>query len=306
MTPEGYSGAAVWGSTPAVDTKRGAVYIATGNNYSLPDDAAACVDAADTREEKWACMEGNEFDAIVALDLKTGAIRWSFKALPSDAWNTDCGLPGFDETVGPNCPEGVGPDYDFGQGPMLFSATVGGRRMDLVGAGSKSGVFSTVNRDTGALVWDTAVGNGGLLGGLQWGSATDGERIYVAESNSTGLQRGAWSALDPGTGEILWETPDPGAGFPFPFFPGMYGYSAQGPVSVANGLVYGCSLSLEGPMVAMNAATGNIEWKRDSGTSCIGGASIGDGTVYWGTGYRSFAPVSSAGDRVFAFTPNGG
>jgi polyvinyl alcohol dehydrogenase (cytochrome) len=85
----------------------------------------------------------------------------------------------------------------------------------------------------------------------------------------------------------------------------MYGFSAQGPVSVANGLVYGCSLSPEGPMVAMNAATGDIKWKRDSGASCLGGAAIGDGTVYWGTGYRTFAPITSAGDRMYALTPNG-
>ena len=48
MTPPGYTGAAVWGSSPSVDTKRRTVYISTGNNYSIPDSATACVDGATT------------------------------------------------------------------------------------------------------------------------------------------------------------------------------------------------------------------------------------------------------------------
>ena len=42
-TPEGYTGNAVWGSSPAIDTKRGQLYIATGNNYSVPQSVLDCV-----------------------------------------------------------------------------------------------------------------------------------------------------------------------------------------------------------------------------------------------------------------------
>jgi len=317
----GYSGSAVWGSTPAVDPQRNAVYVTTGNNYSLPADRITCVDEADTFEAKQACLPGDIFDAIVALDLKTGAIKWSYRALASDAWNTDCGLPGFSEggTNPGNCPTDAGPDYDFGQGPMLLRAKLGGKMTDVVGAGEKSGDFSLVNRDTGVLQWKTHVGPGGLTGGLQWGSATDGKRIYVAESNSANLNvRGYWSALDPSTGAELWRTYDPGDGIgnePCPYYPGCtwsqvgvsFGFSAEGPVSVANGVVYGCSLNPVGAnMVAMDAATGQILWTYASGSSCLGGAAIANGTVYWGTGYRSFAPLTTAGEKLFAFTPNGG
>ena len=317
----GYSGAAIWGSTPAIDKQRGAVYITTGNNYSLPADRITCVDEADTFADKQACLPGDQFDAIVALDMKTGAIKWSYRALASDAWNTDCGLPGFSEggTNPGNCPTDAGPDYDFGQGPMLLRTKVGGKPTDVVGAGEKSGDFTLVNRDTGAPIWVTHVGPGGLTGGLQWGSATDGKRIYVAESNSADLNvRGYWSALDPATGAELWRTYDPGTGIggeACPFFPGCtwaavgisFGYSAQGPVSTANGVVYGCSLNPIGPnMVAMDAATGQIKWTYASGSSCLGGAAIAAGTVYWGTGYRAFAPLTTAGEKLFAFTPDGG
>lgn len=316
----GYSGAAIWGSTPAVDPQRNAVYITTGNNYSLPADRITCVDEAETFEAKQACLPGNQFDAIVALDMKTGQIRWSFRALASDAWNTDCGLPGFSEggTNPGNCPAEEGPDFDFGQGPMLMRTKIGGKTTDVIGAGEKSGDFLLLDRDTGALRWKTHVGPGGLLGGLQWGSATDGKRIYVAESNSADLNvPGYWSALDPATGQELWRTYDPTPGIggePCAFFPGCtwaavgvgFGYSAQGPVSVANGVVYACSLSpVGGNMIAMDAATGQVMWTFASGSSCIGGAAITNGTVYWGTGYRAFAPLTTAGEKLFAFTPNG-
>jgi len=315
----GYSGSAIWGSTPAVDPQRNAVYVTTGNNYSLPADRITCVNDADSFAAKQACLPGDNFDAIVALDLKTGAIKWSHRALASDAWNTDCGLPGFSEggTNPGNCPTDAGPD--FGQGPMLLRAKIGGKIADVVGAGEKSGDFSLVNRDTGVLQWKTHVGPGGLTGGLQWGSATDGKRIYVAESNSATLNvRGYWSALDASTGAELWRTYDPGTGIgdePCGFFPGCtwsqvgigFGYSAEGPVSVANGVVYACSLNPVGAnMVAMDAATGQIKWTYASGSSCLGGAAIANGAVYWGTGYRSFAPLTTAGEKLFAFTPNGG
>ena len=46
LAPSGYSGNAVWGSSPAVDAKRGQLYIATGNNYSVPQTVLDCVAAA--------------------------------------------------------------------------------------------------------------------------------------------------------------------------------------------------------------------------------------------------------------------
>ena len=79
---------------------------------------------ATSPEERAACVApSNLFDAIVALDLTTGAVEWAHKALPDDAWNVSCGIyfiPGLDFEV-PGCPDTEGPDYDFGQGPALFT-----------------------------------------------------------------------------------------------------------------------------------------------------------------------------------------
>ena len=71
----------------------------------------------------------------------------------------------------------------------------------------------------GCIVWSAAVGPGGSLGGIEWGTATDGRRIYVAIANRnmmpytlvpSGRQItwGSWSALDVDTGTILWQTAD--------------------------------------------------------------------------------------------------
>src|SRR5262249_10694234 len=66
----GPSGAAIW-SAPTIDEKTGSLYVATGDSYSDPP--------ADTS------------DAIVALDLKSGAIKWSKQMTSGDAYNLACG-----------------------------------------------------------------------------------------------------------------------------------------------------------------------------------------------------------------------
>ena len=253
MVPEGYSGGAVWGSTAAIDTGRGSLYISTGNNYSVPTSVIDCVTAnANDPAAQQACLSPDDhFDSILALDLNTGAIKWAFSALPYDAWNVNClpagtvpGLPGPFGT----CPAPAGPDYDFGQGPVLFKnhAPGSGKPIDLVGAGQKSGQYWALNPDTGAVVWSTQVGPGGVQGGLQWGSSTDGRTIWAAVSNSdqqpwtlindgqpTGptVTGGFWSALDAATGKILWQTADPS------------GAGDTGAVSGGGGVILGCSLS---------------------------------------------------------------
>jgi polyvinyl alcohol dehydrogenase (cytochrome) len=84
MTSEnkGFSGNAVWGSTPVIDAKRNSLYITTGNNYTVPEAVLDCVAAGGTSEQVRACVASvdgsseNYFDAILALDLATGAVKW--------------------------------------------------------------------------------------------------------------------------------------------------------------------------------------------------------------------------------------
>ena len=183
LTPAGYPGNAVWGSSPAIDTKRGQVYVATGNNYTAPQSALDCIAAAATPAAQRACLPADDyFDSVLALDMKTGAIKWATQAMPFDTWNVDC-IPFIGD--GSACPEPAGPDFDFGQAPALFKTKDGkGKPIELVGAGQKSGQYWAFNPDTGAAQWVTQAGPGGTAGGLQWGSAVDGTRVYTANANS--------------------------------------------------------------------------------------------------------------------------
>src|ERR1700688_801040 len=271
----GYSGGAIW-QPPAIDAKRGTLFIGTGNNYTAPADVEACQNATPLAN----CVAADDFfDTALALDLKTGAIKWSKMLQSFDTWTVACILPG--GATNPNCPVPVSPDFDLGgSGPNLLE--------NIVGFGQKSGIYWALNPENGNIVWSTPVGPGASLGGIEWGTATDGQRIYVAISNSDMLPYtlvpsgqkitwGSWSALDVATGKILWQTADP-----------TPGTTDRGSVSVANGVMYAPSLS--GQMYALNALNGKILWSFESGGTVIDGPSIVDGVLYWGSGYGRIPP----------------
>jgi polyvinyl alcohol dehydrogenase (cytochrome) len=272
--PGYYSGNPVWNSSPVIDPARGLLFVGTGNNYSVPDGVCT----SPTQTGCTPSAPDNYVDSILALKLRNGTIAWADHTLDADLW-----------TVA----KPLGPDFDLGAGPNLFTTTnpVTGRTEQLLGIGQKSGVYWAVHPDTGKVAWQTVVGpagNGGT-GGIEWGSATDGRRIYVAEADTTNIPYtlggvgphagqtvtgGSWAALDPATGRILWQTPDPAGAFDTSF------------VSAANGVVYGGSLATSGTnMYALDAGSGKILWSFASGGSVSGGAAIADGSVYWGSGY---------------------
>jgi polyvinyl alcohol dehydrogenase (cytochrome) len=248
----------------------------------------------------------NFFDAFVSLDLNTGAVKWATSVIPFDAWNVACFFQG------PNCPENAGPDYDFGQGPALFTVSSNGKKRELIGAGQKSGIYWALNPDNGAIVWNTQVGPGSTLGGLQWGSAVDEKRIYTAVSNfyyiphamtkgpgnGTTVYGGFWAALDAATGEIIWENAGsnpPATGG----FPGAIAFNT-GMVSVANGVVFAGAMDAVGTMYAFEASTGKKLWSFESGGSVNSGPAIVDGTVYWGSGYTNFG-LGTGNNKLYAF-----
>lgn len=295
--PKGYSGGGVWGSTPAIDPADNLLYIGTGNNYSVP--AGVC-----TAPGEKGCAPptaDDHFDSILALDLRTGAIRWSGPTLTSDVNNDAC-------TVHASC----GPDSDFGSGPNLFRLPSG---RQLLGIGQKTGVYWALNPVTGTVVWHTKVGPAGAYGGVLWGSATDGRHIYVAIADFEGklyqitsasgrastTGGGSWAALDAATGKILWQVADPQQA------------ADLGYVSTANGLVYAGSTADTGnDMYVLDAATGTILWRFASGGPVVSGAAIVGGTVYWGSGYSTLATrcpngtyaievCKGSGDKMYAF-----
>src|SRR5467141_2416497 len=280
-----YSGGAVW-QPPAIDPKRGTLFIGTGNNYTAPADVVACQNANPTAN----CTAPDDFfDTAFALELKTGRIKWAKKLQGFDTWTVACLTS---SGPNPNCPVPSSPDFDLGgAGPNLVG--------NIVGFGQKSGIYWALDADNGNIVWSTPVGPGSSLGGIEWGTATDGQRIYVAIGNRFNVPYtlvpsghqitwGSWSALDVATGKILWQTADP-----------TTGATDTGSVSVANGVMYAGSNS--GQMYALDTRTGQILWNFASGGSVIDGPSIVDGTLYWGSGYRNIPP-GIGNNKVYAFT----
>lgn len=277
--PGGYSGASVW-SVPAVDVVHRTLYVGTANNYTAPASVVSCILANPSRN----CTAANDyFDSLLALDLKTGRIKWGTHLQLYDIWTLACIRPSAPRA---NCPVPSSVDSGSGSGPNVLG--------NLVGIGQKDGTYWALDADTGKQVWKTQVGPGGPSGGIQWGTATDGSRIYVASANSNNLSYklepsgvvidgGAWSALDSQTGKILWQTADPTAGS-----------IDIGAVSVANGVMYTGSPS--GLMYAIEADNGKILWSYQSGGSVIDGPSIVDGMLYWGSGYGL-----KSNKKVFAF-----
>lgn len=311
-TSSAFSGASVWGSSPSIDLKRGQVFIGTGQNFSMPDDVKQCALAAfsgrpaddpQAQEDARSCFDAypdNHSNSIIAMDIKTGAINWTNRVIGYDTWHAAC-LFSFVPAVYALCPNPTGTDADFGQAPIFYTVGKGLNKTDLVGAGQKTGVYWAFDAETGQTVWATRVSPGGIAGGIQWGSAYDGDYIYTSSANSdikpyilvdgTVTQAGIWSALDPATGEIIWQVANPSGG------------KAGGAASVANGVVYVCSLDAEGYMYAIDGATGTILWSFASGGSCNSGAAIVDGTVYWGSGYASgFDPTATSADNFQAFS----
>jgi polyvinyl alcohol dehydrogenase (cytochrome) len=217
----GYTGGAVW-ATPTIDPLTNQVFVGTGNNYTTPDAAEACATAdqnASPPVEDANCTPPNDyFDSVVALNLLTGQIEWGHKVQGYDAWNVAC-LVG--EQPGATwCPAPGSPDFDFGgSSPNLFIGKGSdGKLTTLVGDGQKSGIYWAFEPSNGNIVWDTLVGLGSSLGGIEWGSAYDGLRIYTTEANPDlggppntytlccgggTASGGSWAALNPLTGWVV-------------------------------------------------------------------------------------------------------
>jgi polyvinyl alcohol dehydrogenase (cytochrome) len=268
------AGAAVW-NTPTIDPKRHALYVGTGDAFTEP--------AAKTS------------DAVVALDLVTGKMLWSYQTEANDAWMVGC-VPETTE----NCPKDLGTDHDIGSSPILVKLR-NGKRIILVTP--KSGTVFALNPDKrGALLWktpliDTVAPNNG---DIAFGGATDGDAFYVPQEDGT------FVALDPANGKILWrvrlqslddlgeKTPNgenrTKAGLRF-------GQSAA--ATLIPGVVF--TEGWDGFIRALSTSDGKVLWqfntaqnfKTVNGVAAKGGsmggpgATVVNGMVYVGSGYAN-------------------
>lgn len=291
---QGPAGAAIW-SSPTADPKRGLVYMATGDSYTDAPTKGA--------------------DAIVALEMKTGKLRWNTQVTEDDNFLAGCTRVG----ASMNCPNPSGPDYDFGAPPILFDLP-GGKQIIL--AGQKSGVAYGLDPDTGKEIWRNQVGTGSSLGGIEWGMAVDGKRLYATNSDIMlmydeaarakgekmlldafkGVPKPGVTAIDPATGKTIWFTPTPKA--PCKMFgdrsrdraQGCFNASSQA-ASVMPGVVF--SGSTDGWMRAYESNTGKIIWEFSATAQQYDTVNGVKGQP--GGGFDSMG-VTLAGGRMFAIS----
>jgi polyvinyl alcohol dehydrogenase (cytochrome) len=285
-TMYGPAGAAIW-STPTIDAKRRLIYVGTGNSYTdLPTGRS---------------------DAILALNMDSGAVAWARQLTPNDNFLAFCGghageigAPG----VG-NCPKPVGADVDFGSSLILRSLP-GGRQAIL--AGQKSGaVYALDPAAAGKILWQDNLLRAGQSGGVEWGPAADARTIYVA------LLAGGIAALRIADGRMLWRRPAPE---PICHWDSKDCSAAQSAaVTAVPGVVF--SGSFDGHLRAYATTDGAILWDYDtarqfvtveglqaSGASLdIGGPTLAGGALYVNTGYSHDGTPRD--NILLAFTPDG-
>lgn len=222
------AGAAVW-SSPTLDVARGVLYVGTGNAYTEPAPKTT--------------------DSVMAMDMKTGRVLWSNQITPSDVFVIGC------KPENENCPKQLGPDFDFGNAPILRTLDDGKRILVI---GQKSGMAYGLDPDReGQVLWKFRAGKGGALGGIEWGSAADDRAAYIPVSDvlAPANEAGGLFALKLATGEQLWHTPAPTLNCTS----GRGCTGAQSaPVSVIPGVVF--SGSVDGHLRAYSTVDGRIIW----------------------------------------------
>ncbi len=288
------SGMAIW-SAPTIDLVKRRIYVGTGDNYSEPDTKTS--------------------DAVVALDMDTGKILWSVQFDKDDVYKIDCGDPPRD-----GCSPPTNPEFDLGASPILVRVAPDDhnlpkrRVVPVLILGQKSGLVYAVDPDSeGKLLWHARAGVGGLLGGVQWGPATDDTNVYVAVSDLAFEGRapdptkgGGISAYRLSDGKLLWRTPPPGCGDRRPCSPAQSQAVTAIPGAVFSG-------SIDGHLRAYATQDGKIIWDFDTardfdtvnkvaahgGSLDVGGPIVAGGMLFVVSGYPGFGAMP--GNVLLAF-----
>ncbi|HEY4941827.1 MAG TPA: PQQ-binding-like beta-propeller repeat protein [Rhizomicrobium sp.] len=285
----GPAGGAIW-SAPTIDAKRRLVYVTTGDSYTdVPYDGA---------------------DAVMALDMDTGAVRWVNQVTPGDDYIIGCyGL----RSVA-NCPTKVGADADFGASPILRTLADG---KQVILAGQKSSDVYALDPDKqGAILWHHRLSGGGPLGGVEFGPAADGQNFYVALSDIfTGpLGKPGLIAIRIADGAILWNTPASK--------PAVCAWknvfcdpALSQAITAIPGIVF--AGSMDGHFRAYDTVTGSVVWDVDTaityqalgGREVSGGGldgagpTVAGGMVYVTSGYQGRS--GGVGSVLLAYSVDG-
>jgi polyvinyl alcohol dehydrogenase (cytochrome) len=278
------AGGSVW-NTPTIDEKRNALYFGTGDATTYPAAATS--------------------DSVMALNLKTGRVLWSYQVTKNDSFLGGC----WGEKRSENCPKRQGPDWDIPSSVML--GKLDGR--DLLIVGTKPGdVLALDPGRRGALVWRSNV-HGSIAGdgpatltmddlrnqsGVLWGGALSPDVAYFGLSGAGGL-----AAVRLNDGSVLWLNH---LGTPA----GTKASNAAATTAIPGVIFIGDS---QGTLKAAATLDGSVLWQFDTkqtfdavnkvathgGSISSAGAVVAGGMVFVGSGYAVLG--GSPGNALLAF-----
>jgi polyvinyl alcohol dehydrogenase (cytochrome) len=292
----GFAGGAFVKSSGDRPSTNGLVYAAAGNLYAQPDAVTACLATKPDGWDEAAFPPGAYFNSVVRL---RPAHREAALV-----------VPGRRRRRAPACPAGAClPEVTWvsaadrvqrmGLRRIRRQRLHGPHRPPLAesrGIGQKSGVYWALDAASGRLLWTRLVGPARTPGDSM--GHGDGRPPHLrGHRHNTGepytlpsgevITGGSWAALDPGTGEILWQTPDP------------QGAPDLASLTVANGVLYGGSMAHTGDqMYALDTRSGRILWRFAAGGSVVGGPAVVDGRLL-GLGVRAHGGLGN--DKFYVF-----
>jgi polyvinyl alcohol dehydrogenase (cytochrome) len=272
------AGASVWNS-PTVDVERHAIYFGTGDAETEPAVSTS--------------------DAIMALDMNTGEVLWTFQGTENDSYLVGCPGPG--KKRSDNCPKVQGPDWDFGASPIL--RTLAGGHTILIAAQKSGNVFGLDPDKRGTLLWKVNVETKRPRQNpvLVWGGAADEQNAYF------GLTSGGMVAIRLADGARQWSAPIVAKGFS-PVRAGMAAAATAVPGAVFVG-------GWDGTLHALSTADGRRLWEfktakkfatvnhvvAKGGSFGAPGPTIAGGMLFVGSGYGVFGD-DIPGNVLLAFS----
>jgi polyvinyl alcohol dehydrogenase (cytochrome) len=251
-------------AAPTIDAGRGLVYVTTGNSYHPNAQPTS--------------------DAVVAVDLLDGKVRWTKQLLDADG--------------GPSA---------FTSSPILRSLPSGA---EVILAGQQSGIVYALDPNRGGeILWQTKASH--AAGAIDWGPAADHHSLYVALSGP-GASAGSLAAIDIKSGAKRWEATAPAPACSWGAAPACPHAQAQA-VTVIPGAAF--SGSMDGHLRAYSTIDGKVLWDYDTGKDFTtvnrvpagggsldhGGPTIVNGVVYVNSGSGDAHP----GNVLLAFSVDG-
>lgn len=267
------SGGGLW-STPSIDNK-GTMYMSVAN----PGPLVGTEEFPNGSSRPGRNLYTN---SLVALNAKTGRLKWFYQAVPHDIRDYDLQLP-----------------------PILATFKVKGKPRDVVVDAGKMGTVYVVDRKTGKLIWKRNVGKHnewgdpsrpfptdptkfpitmypGQAGGVETPMAVSGRKIYIPVSDLCGLVlspegltscpfetgTGSILALDGATGKRIWKQP-------LPTLP-------DGAVTVVDNVLM--APGVNGQLYALSPKTGKILSSPQASAGVNAPPAVSGRSVYIGAG----------------------